>query len=54
MRILLVEDEQTVREFFTALLRQWNAEVIAAASAEDALATQSPRPPKVAKGITRC
>ncbi len=44
MRILLVEDDQTVRDFFAAVLRQWKAEVIAVSSAEGALDAAASQP----------
>jgi signal transduction histidine kinase/CheY-like chemotaxis protein len=37
LRVLLVEDEDTVREFSAAVLRQWDAEVLPVASAREAL-----------------
>ncbi len=44
LRVLLVEDERTVREFSTAVLRQWDAEVIAVESADAALEAIASRP----------
>ncbi len=38
LRLLVVEDEDTGREMLVALLEQYGAEVVAAASAEEALA----------------
>ncbi|HEY0592286.1 MAG TPA: CHASE domain-containing protein [Thermoanaerobaculia bacterium] len=37
LRVLLVEDDRSVRDFTTAVLRQWDAEVITADGAEKAL-----------------